>query len=124
MFIEFINSLFLDLSLAYLYLALILISFGVMYLSQIYSQHVMEGQYVFKEQHVSHKINLNQLKNPLTINESFVTWLVIIFEKMDEQDEDEDSSASYFNEQFKIRGGQLWRGISYSPLLKNIVVLS
>ena len=79
------------------------------------------SDYFFGDKHQNIKVNLSQMKRPLITNESFVVWLIITFKRIDEKDDKEDNPSSYFKNEFKIRGGQLWKGTSCSQPLKNIV---
>src|SRR5699024_1406126 len=121
MFLELINNAFLDSSFFYLYMGIILITFGVIYFNNLYNKHFVESDYLFGDKHQNTKINISHLEKPLITNEPFVVWLIITFKRIDEKDDKEDNSPSYFNSKFKIRGGQSWKETAYSLTLKNIV---
>jgi len=121
MFLELINNAFLDSSFFYLYMGIILITFGVIYFNNLYNKHFVESDYLFGDKHQNTKINISHLEKPLITNELFVVWLIITFKRIDEKDDKEDNSPSYFNSKFKIRGGQSWKETAYSQTLKNIV---
>ncbi|RKD27077.1 hypothetical protein BEP19_00445 [Ammoniphilus oxalaticus] len=104
MFLELINNAFIDSSF-YLYLGTILITFGVYYqLNNIF----IESDYLFYNKHQNTKVNFSHMET-FVINESIVIWLIITFKRIDEKDDKEDNSSSYFKNLFKIRGGQLWK---------------
>ena len=121
MFLELIDHAFFDSSFLYLYLGIMLITFGVTYFNNIYGKHFLGSDFLFGHKHQNSKINLSQMERPLIINESFVIWLIITFKRIDEKDDKADNSSSYFKLIAKIRGGQLWKETAYSRPLKNIV---
>src|SRR5699024_7432210 len=120
MFLELLNNAFLDSTFFYLYLGIILITFGVMYFNNLYNKHFIDNDYVFSDNHQMIKIDINCLEKPLITNEPFVVWLIITFKRIDEKEDEEDNFPSYFKGMFKIRGGQSWNETAYSLTLKNI----
>jgi len=120
MFMELLNNIFPDSPFVYLYLGMVLITFGVMYFNTLYNRHFIASHYVFSDRHQNIKINIDHLEKPLITNESFVVWLIMTFMRIDEKDDKEDAISSYFKGMFKIRGGQSWNETAYSPILKNI----
>lgn len=120
MFLELLNNAFLDSTFFYLYLSIILITFGVMYFNHLYNKHFIDSNYLFSDKHQNTKININHLEKPFITNESFVVRLIITFKRIDEKDDKEDNFSSYFKSKFKIRGGQSWNETAYSLSLKNI----
>lgn len=118
MFFELINTAFFDSTFFYLYLGLVVITFGIILLNHLYNKHFIKGHFLFNDKHQTSKINLNQIEKPVIINESFVVWLIITFKRIDEEDDKADKSASYFK--FKIRGGERWDKITYLLPYENI----
>lgn len=120
MFLELINNAFLDSSFYYLHLGIILITFGVIYFNNLYNKHFVESNYLFGDTYPNTKINMSYIEKPFIMNEPLLVWLIITFKRIDEKDDKEDKSSSYFKSTFKIRGGQLWKETAYSLTLKNI----
>lgn len=114
MLFEFINSLLIDVSFIYVSFIVLMMVFAVSYVSRLSSKQLMNRQFVLHDSHQLMKVNRDQIKQPLTINEAFVTWLTILFERSDEQDDEIDSESSYVTKDKNIRGGQLCRNNSYS----------
>ncbi|WP_405096924.1 hypothetical protein [Oceanobacillus sp. FSL H7-0719] len=121
MFLELLNNAFIDSTLFYLYFGIILVSFGIMYFINIHNNHSVISDYFYGHKQENTKSNLSHMRKPIIINESFAIWLIITFKRINEKDDKEDNSPSYFKNEFKIRGGQLWKETSYSQPLKNIV---
>lgn len=119
MILELLNTAFLDSTFFYLYLGILLITFGVMYFNKLYNKNFIDS-YSFREQEQYTKININQLEKRFVINESFVDWLIIAFKRIDEKDDKEDNSNSYFKSEFKIRGGARWNKKAYLQPYGNI----
>jgi|SRR5699024_6594878 len=122
MFFELLNQVFLESSFLYLYVGIILLTFGLMYFNHLYNKHFMHNGYVWNDRHQNTKINLSQLNKPCMTNESFIVWLIIICKRTDEKDDKEDSNHSYFTHRLKIRGGQLWKQTACSLRLRNIAI--
>lgn len=123
MFLEFLSNAFLDFTFLYLYLGLILITFGVIFFNHLYNKHFFDSDYLFNDKHKYTKINISHLEKPLITNESFVVWLIIVFKRIDEKDDKEDNSTSYFKSEFKIRGGERWEKTAYLQPYKNMDLL-
>src|SRR5699024_10403623 len=104
MFLEMIYNAFLDSSFFYLYMRIIVITFGVIYFNNLYNIHFVESDYLFGDKHQNTKINISHLEKTLITNELFVVWLIITFKRIDEKDDKEDNSPSYFNSKFIISG--------------------
>lgn len=124
MFLEILNHAFIDSSFVYLYFGILFISLGAMYIIKMQSNRSMMGSSFFVEKHQTMKVNLDDLEKPLAVNESLRTWLILTFQRKDEKDGKEDDLSSYFKNNFKIRGGQLWKETAYARSLKNITFLS
>lgn len=122
MFLELLNNAVMDSSFFYFYFGITLVSFGMMYLIDFHPIESVTSNYFLSDEHQNIKIKLNQMKKPLIINESFIVWLIITFKRIDEKDDKEDNSSSYFTNEFKIRGGQIWKETYCSQPLKNIVL--
>lgn len=120
MFFELINNAFFDSTFFYLYLGLIVITFGIILLNHLYNNHFIKGGFLFNDKHQTSKINFNQIERPIIINESFVIWLIITFKRIDEKDDKADNFASYFKLKLKIRGGERWDKITYLLPYENI----
>lgn len=120
MFLELLNNAFIDSSLFYFYFGIILVSFGFTYFINFHNNDSVMSDYFLGDKHQNIKVNLSHMKKSLIINESFIVWLIITFKRTDEKDDKEDNSSSYFKNEFKIRGGQLWKETSCSQPLKNI----
>lgn len=123
MLLELLNHAFLDSTFFYLSLGLIFITFGVMYFNHLYNKHFFASDSLFRNKHQYTKININHLEKPLIINGSFIVWFIITFKRIDEKDDKEDNSISYFKSEFKIRGGERWNKIAYLQPYKNIKLL-
>lgn len=123
MLLDLLNNTFLDSTFFYLSLGIILITFSVMFFNHLYNKHFFDSDYLFRNKHQHTKININHLEKSLIINESFVVWFIITFKRIDEKDDKEDNSTSYFKSEFKIRGGERWNKIAYLQPYKNINLL-
>lgn len=123
MFLELLSNAFLDSTFLYLYFGLVFITFGVMYFNNFYNKYFIDSDYLFSDKHQYTKININDLENPLIANQSFVAWLIITFKRIDEKDDKEDNSTSYFKSECKIRGGERWNKTAYLQPYKNIDLL-
>ncbi|MCM3740302.1 hypothetical protein M3210_08465 [Oceanobacillus luteolus] len=121
MFLELLNNAVIDSSLFYFYFGILLVSFGFMYLINHHNVDSFVSGYFWENKHQNIKVNLSQLKKPFIINEPFIVWLIITFKRIDEKDDKEENIASYFNNEFKIRGGQIWKETSCSRPFINIV---
>lgn len=121
MFLELFNNAFMDSSIFYLYFGVILMTIGIMYFVNLHHNNPIVRDYFFVDKHQSSKIDLSAIGKTLIINEPFITWLIITFKRTDENDGKEDVIASYFKNEFKIRGGQLWKETAYSHSLESIV---
>ncbi|UOQ83521.1 hypothetical protein [Gracilibacillus salinarum] len=120
MFFEIIQSIFFDTTFFYLYLGLAMITFVVILVNQLYSNHFMESKHLIGDKYETTKVNLGMIERPLIINHSFVNWLIIAFKRIDEKDDKEDSFSSYFKSEFKIRGGERWNKKTYLQPYENI----
>ena len=120
MFFELINEAFFDSS--YFYIFFVFLTFGIMYFNSLYTKHLVEGNYFFGDQHQTGKINLGYIDRPMIMNESIIIWLIMTCKRIDEKDDKEDNSSSYFKNVVKKRGGQLCQKTSCSQPLKNIAI--
>jgi len=119
MMLDLLNTAIIDSTFFYLYLGILLITFGIMYFNILYNKSFIDS-YSFSDKDQYTKINLNQLGQLMVINEAFVDWLIITFKRIDEKDDKEDNSNSYFNRGFKIRGGARWKKEAYLLPYRNI----
>lgn len=108
MFFELLSNVFFDSAFLYLYLGLVVITFGIILLNHLYNNHFIKTKSLFTDKHQTSKINLDQIERPLIINESFAIWLILTFKRTDEDDDKTDDFPSYFKIKFKIRGGERW----------------
>src|SRR5699024_6836822 len=120
MFLELLSNAFLDSSFLYLYLGIVLVTFSMIYVSNLYTKHFMNQHYIFGDHHQHTKINVIYIEKPLKTNESFVVWIIITVRRIDEKDDKQDKLPTYYKSKFKIRGAKLWMETAYSPSLKNI----
>lgn len=121
MFLELLNNAFTDSSLFYLYFGIILVSFGAMHIIHFHNNNPLMDDYLFVDKHQNIKISLTYMEKALITTKPFLDWLILTFKRIDEKDDKEDNSFSYFNRALKIRGGQLWKKTACSQPLKNIV---
>ncbi|MFB9974366.1 hypothetical protein FPQ10_10240 [Allobacillus sp. SKP2-8] len=121
MFLDLLNTLFIDATVFYLYLGILLIVVGAIYVSHLYNQHLSNSDYLFTNQHQSTKVNINPFEKPIITNESFIVWLIMTFKRIDEKDDKADDNSSYFKQIFKIRGGQEWNKTAYSLSSESIL---
>jgi len=124
LFIELIHNAFLDSTFLYLYLGIFLLSYLVVYASLLYNRNFFQRKYLSLQQDQYDKINVMQIKVRILVNQPFLLWLILLFKRTDEADDQEDSPASYFKQKVKIRGGQLWKEKTYSQELGNMYPLS
>lgn len=120
MFFELINNAFFDTTFFYLYLGLVVITFGIILLNHLYNKYFIKGISLFDDKHQTSKINLSQIERPLIINESFDIWLIMTFKRIDEEDDKSDNFPSYFKLKLKIRGGEKWDKKTYLQPYGNI----
>ncbi|WP_152657872.1 hypothetical protein [Oceanobacillus sp. CFH 90083] len=120
MFLELFHNAFIDSSIFYMYFGVILMTMGIMYFVKLHHNHPVVYNYVFDDNRQDIKINISHLEKTLIINEPFIIWFIITCKRIDEKDDKNDNVFSYFNKEFKIRGGQLWKEMAYSQPLKNI----
>lgn len=118
---DMFHHIFVDVSMVYFYVGLLLITLGIAYVSQFVFKHMMKQSYEFQNDHRHVKINLTQIEKPIITNESFMDWIVMICKRFTEKDDKEDGVHSYFNQHNKIRGGQLCLQTTYSHFLKKLV---
>lgn len=111
---EFINGLFLDVSLIYVSLIVLVMFFAITYIGQLSIKQLMNEPYVIHDSDRLIKVNREQVTRPLTMNESLLIWLSITFERTDEQDDESDSLSPSIIKYKNIRGGLLCRHNSYS----------
>lgn len=119
MLLELFNNAFIDSSIFYMYFGVILMTMGIMYFVNLHHNTPIIYEYSFGSKHRNIKINMNQMGKTLIINEPFLIWLIITFKRVDQKDDKMDNVSSYFKNEFKIRGGELWENMAYSQPLKN-----
>ncbi|GEN89218.1 hypothetical protein MKY30_12220 [Oceanobacillus sp. FSL W8-0428] len=119
MFLELFNNTFIDSSIFYMYFGVVLMTMGIMYFVNLHHNTPVVYEYSFGGRHQNIKINKNQMGKTLIINEPFMIWLIITFKRIDQKDDKIDNLSSCFKNEFKIRGGQLWKNMAYSQPLKN-----
>lgn len=119
MFLELFHNAFIDSSIFYMYFGVILMTMGIMYFVNLHHNTLIIYEYSFGSRHQNIKININQMGKTLIINEPFMIWLIITFKRIGQKDDKIDSESSYFKNEFKIRGGQLWKNMACSQPLKN-----
>lgn len=120
MFLELFNSAIIDSSIFYMYFGVMLMTMGVMFFVHFHHNNPIVYDYVLGNEHRNIKINIRYMDKTFIINEPFIIWLIVTCKRIDEKDDKNDSTASYFKKKFKIRGGQLWEKRAYSQPLKNI----
>ncbi|MBR7553639.1 hypothetical protein ACFFJI_11645 [Allobacillus sp. GCM10007491] len=121
MFLDLLNTLFIDATTFYLYLGILLIVFGAIYVNHLYNKQLHNSSYLFTDSHQNTKVNMNPFEKPIITNESFVVWLIMTFKRIDEKDDKADDNSSYFKQIFKIRGGQEWNKTAYSLSSESIL---
>jgi hypothetical protein len=120
MSLDLFSDILISSSMFYLYIGLLLMIIGMSYVLKFQQRNWMSHTQFFVDQHKNIKINIDCIEKPVVMNESFIEWIILIFKRIDERDDKEASTFSYFNHLVKIRGGRTWSNITYSPLLKNI----
>lgn len=123
MFLELINDLFMSSSVFYVYFGMLLLTIGVSQLFALHLQTWNNGTNWSLNHQQLMKVDRTSNQKPLSMNETFITWFVKAFKRIDTIDDDqEDGSNSYFKHHLNIRGGQLWRKTTYSQSFGNLVL--
>lgn len=119
MYLDLINDLFVNSSVFYLYFGILLISIGATQLIGL-QFNIRKTKISFNtDDHKQIKINDDYFDSSLIMLDYLINWFVKTFKRIDKLvDDNEDAFSSYFNNNFKIRGGLLWN--MYSLRLKNI----
>ncbi|GGE81132.1 hypothetical protein [Priestia taiwanensis] len=121
MFFDLLNDMLISSSMFYMYLSLLLVVIGMSYMFRLQQRNwVLQAQF-YVNKHTNMKINRACIEIPRSKHESVMEWITLIFKRIDERDDKEADTSSYFNQIVKIRGGRTCLKTTYSPRLENIV---